>query len=155
MSNPLSQAKRKSLLNSGTLNHRADHVVHSLFEDSDFFDPHDLLQIKYEALRSWRLREHSLSEISRQFGISRPTLYAAQTAFEDHGLEGLLPAKRGPKGAHKFTREVVGWLEVLLANEPALKAQDLAMRLHRKFGLDVHPRSVERVLHRAKKGLQM
>lgn len=147
MSDSLSQTKRQALVLGGTLNPRADHVVHPLFEgEEDFFDPHDLIQVKYEALRCWRLRENSLSEIARQFGISRPTLYGAKAALENRGLEGLLPVKRGPKAAHKLTVEVVSYLEKLLENEPALKAQDLAMCLQEKFELHVHPRSIERVL---------
>lgn len=157
MSDSLSQTKRQALLHSGTLHPRADRVVHSLFEEHDFFDPHDLLQVKYEALRCWQLREHSLSEIARQFGMSRPTLYSAKAAFENRGLEGLLPSKRGPKGAHKLTSEVVSYLDEALKNEPELKADDLAIRLQQQFELHVHPRSVERVLGReqiSKKGLQ-
>ncbi|MDA0812031.1 MAG: helix-turn-helix domain-containing protein [Verrucomicrobia bacterium] len=115
MSDSLSQTKRQALVLGGTLNPRADHVVHPLFEgEEDFFDPHDLIQVKYEALRCWRLRENSLSEIARQFGISRPTLYGAKAALENRGLEGLLPVKRGPKAAHKLTVEVVSYLEKLL-----------------------------------------
>ena len=146
MSDSLSQTKRQALARGGTFNPRADHVVHQLFGGEDFFDPHDLLQVKYEALRCWRLREHSLSEIARQFGISRPSLYSARAALENRGLEGLLPARRGPKAAHKLTAEILSYLEELLRNDPALKAQDLAIRLQEQFELRVHPRSIGRVL---------
>ena len=41
------------------------------------------------------------------FGLSRPTFYQAEAAFEQDGLAGLLPQPRGPKSAHKLTPEVM------------------------------------------------
>src|SRR6266496_29140 len=46
-----SSAKQQALKAAGTFNPRADQVSHLLFQESDFFDPHDLLQLKYETLR--------------------------------------------------------------------------------------------------------
>ena len=43
--------KRQILRQTGTLNPRADRVTDELFTGSDFFDPNDLLQVKYEMLR--------------------------------------------------------------------------------------------------------
>ena len=43
--------KRQALRQTGTLNPRPDRVTDELFADSDFFDPNDLLQVKYEMLR--------------------------------------------------------------------------------------------------------
>ncbi|BAB52403.1 mll6055 [Mesorhizobium japonicum MAFF 303099] len=34
------------------------------------------------------------------FGVSRPTCYQAEDAFEREGIAGLLPSARGPKSAH-------------------------------------------------------
>src|SRR6266536_4824425 len=101
-----SQAKRKALQASGTFNLRAAQVRHPLFQQSAFFDPEDLLQLKYETLRALEVEHYPLAKAARDFGLSRPTIYQAQSQFRDQGLEGLLPRKRGPKAAHKLTDEV-------------------------------------------------
>ena len=40
--------KHQILRQTDTLNPRADRVTDELFSGSDFFDPNDLLQVKYE-----------------------------------------------------------------------------------------------------------
>jgi hypothetical protein len=39
----------------------------------------------------------------------------------------------------------------LRAEDPALSARALLPRIHERFGLEVHPRSLERALRRAEK----
>jgi hypothetical protein len=41
--------KQMALQQHGTLNPRPQDVRHLLFQHSDFFDPSDLLQVKYES----------------------------------------------------------------------------------------------------------
>ena len=50
-SNPRPVAKHEALRKQGTLNPVPQAVTDPLFEDSEFFDPHDLLQVKYEMVR--------------------------------------------------------------------------------------------------------
>ena len=100
------EAKRKALQTSGTFNSRAARVRHPLFQQSSFFDPEDILQVKYETLRSLEVDHCPVARAAREFGLSRPTIYEAQTQFQQRGLEGLLPHRRGPKAAHKLTEEV-------------------------------------------------
>src|SRR5260370_35721437 len=58
---PDPQAKRRALQASGTFNPRHDRVRHSLFQQSAFFDPCDLLQLKYETLRSLKDQGYSIA----------------------------------------------------------------------------------------------
>ena len=46
--------KLRSLQESGTANPHAQDVRDPAFVDSDFFDPRDLIQVKYEMLRRVR-----------------------------------------------------------------------------------------------------
>ncbi len=148
-------SKRTALQASGTFNPRHDRVRHPLFRGSDFFDPQDLLQLKYESLRALQKEQYSLAQAASEFGLSRPTLYQAQAHFAAQGLEGLLPGKRGPRQAHKLTPEVRQYLEELLRVEPELSARQLAVRLRRRFRLKVHPRTLEKALKpKAKRGRQ-
>ena len=64
----------------------------------EFFDPHDIVQVKYEMLRRVVEDGQPVSEAIRAFGFSsRQAFYRARLAFEHHGLAGLMPGKRGAK----------------------------------------------------------
>ena len=143
--------KLAALTESGTVNPRADAVRDPAFTDSDFFDPRDLIQVKYEMLRRVQFERQSIAETAALFGLSRPTFYKAQADFERAGLMGLLPVKRGPRGAHKITDEVMAFIEQVRAEEEGLDGQQLAKRITNRFGRSVHRRTVERALARAKK----
>jgi transposase len=149
-----SPSKRQALQASGTLNPRPERVRHPLFQDSEFFDPQDLLQLKYESLRALQQEQYSLAYAAREFGLSRPTLYQAQAHFAAGGLEGLLPDKRGPRQAHKLTPEVRQYLQELSRAQPGLHARQLASQVRRRFKIKVHPRTLEKALKpKAKRGL--
>jgi transposase len=156
MPDPSPSAKRQALQAAGTFNPRHARVRHPLFQGSEFFDPQDLLQLKYESLRAVQQEQYSLARAASEFGLSRPTLYQAQAHFAAQGVEGLLPGKRGPRRAHKLTPEVLQFLEQVRAAEPGLSARQLTRRLRQRFKLQVHPRTVEKALSqpRAKRGRQ-
>jgi transposase len=136
--------KHRALRQQASLNPRPDAVAHPLFRDRGFFDPHDLLQVKYEMLRAVRVDKQSISEAARAFGFSRPSFYQAQTAFEQGGLAALIPQKTGPRNGHKLTPAV-------MEAEPTVRAERLASLVHQTFGVQVHPRSIERQFLRQKK----
>ena len=146
-----SRRKHEALRKHGCLNPRPESVVDDLFVATDFFDPYDLLQVKYEMVRRVRVDRQRVSETAHNFGFSRPTVYQALSAFELGGLAALLPQKPGPRRAHKLSVEVVDYLERSLTDEPDLTAADLVVALRKRFGLSVHPRSIERVLRRREK----
>ena len=146
-------SKREALQACGTFNPRHARVRHRLFQNSEFFDPQDLLQLKYESLRALQQEDYSLAQAASEFGLSRPTLYQAQAHFQAQGLEGLLPGKRGPKAAHKLRPERLDQLRQWLAAEPALSARQLAQRMRQRFKVKVHPRTLEKALKpKAKRG---
>jgi transposase len=150
-----SPAKRQTLKASGTFNPRADQVHQKLFEQSDFFDPEDILQLKYETLRALEKDGYSIARAAGEFGLSRPTIYQAQGQFAESGLEGLLPRKRGPKSAHKLTSEVRKHLEALSIAEPELDSSQLAKRIRQRFKITLHPRTIEKALKtKGKRGPQ-
>ena len=147
----MSDEKLRALRQSRTLHPHPEQVRDPLFTSgSPFFDPRDLVQVKYELLRRVRADGYSVSQATALFALSRPTFYAAQSAWEQAGMNGLLPQSTGPRQAHKLTDEIVAELRPL-AN--TMSAAELAVWLHEQRGLSVHPRSIERALARtAKKG---
>lgn len=151
---PNSPAKKlKALRDSGTLNPRPEQVRHQLFSDSLFFDPNDLLQLKYEMLRSLQTDQLSVTQVSEDFGFSRPTIYQTKADFKAAGLGGLLPQKRGPKNPHKLTRQVMDYLLKLQTDDPALASSALAKKVKQRWGATLHPRTIEKALAaRAKRG---
>jgi transposase len=122
-----------------------------LFEEGEFFDPRDLVQVKYEMLRRVRVDGRPVSQAASDFGVSRPTFYEAQAAFSEGGITALLPKKRGPRGRHKLRGEVLAFLhKQIVAGEP-MRAAELARQVQKRFGLSVHPRSIERALRDSEK----
>jgi len=148
---PPDDPKRQALRQRQTLNPRAENVHDPLFHDDPFFDPDDLVQVKYEMLRGVHRDAQRITDACAAFGFSRPSFYQAQAAFEREGLSGLLPKRRGPRAAHKLTDDVLAFVAQQLGEDPMLAWPALAQRIAQHFGLTVHPRSIERALMRAKK----
>jgi transposase len=151
-----SEQKAATLREHHALNPRPHEVSDPAFTTDDpFFDPRDLVQVKYEMLRSVQRDGRPASRAAGAFGFSRPSFYHTQTVFAADGLPGLLPKRPGPRRAHKLSEQAIDVLERALADDPALNSSALAKHLESKTGIKVHARSVERSLERRrrKKGL--
>jgi len=149
---PAPNAKRLALQKTGTFNPRSEQARHALFQASDFFDPQDLVQLKYETLRALQHDDYSIARAAAEFGLSRPTIYQAQAQLHQNGLEGLLPRKRGPKSPHKLTPEVSEFVRHCRTQEPELSPRELAARVRQRFGIKLHPRTIEKARHARAKG---
>jgi transposase len=134
-----------------SLNHHPEWVHAPLFLTHPFFDPRDLVQVKYEMLRQVNREKLSVTTATTLFGFSRVTFYQADHRFAVEGLTGLLPHPKGPRRAYKFSETVLQRLLQILQDEPTLLVEDLQQRLEQDMGLCVHPRSIERALTRARK----
>lgn len=143
--------KLEELRRRGCLNPKPEAVEDELFVTADFFDPRDVLQVKYEMVRRVRVDREKVSLAAKRFGFSRPSVYQAMSAFEQGGVWGLLPDKPGPRRAHKLSEQVVAELRQALADNPELRTGDLVAILRDRFGLSVHGRSIERALRRQEK----
>jgi transposase len=147
----VAERKRKALRSLGALYQHPEQVRDELFLQEGFFDPHDLVQVKYEMLRRVRVDRKPIRRAAKDFGFSRPSVYQAQAAFERAGVPGLLPAKRGPRGAHKMDDAVMAFVREEMLADPAVRAAGLAQRIQARFGMAVHPRTIERALRRHEK----
>ena len=143
--------KTLQLQRNGTLNPHPGTVLDPLFQANPFFDPRDLLQVRYEMLRRHSSEGMSIRDAALAFGVSRPTFYHAQAAFTQFGLAGLLPKQRGPKERHKLTGEVLAYVRGLKATEPGLTTTQHVQAIQQRFGMTVHRRSLERALRSKKK----
>jgi transposase len=146
-----SSAKRDALRRQSTLNPHPERVNDPLFQQSDFFDPDDLVQVKYEMLRRVQIDQQSVSQTAAAFGFSRPTYYQSESDSQNYGLFGLLPQKRGPRQGHKLTARVLEYVRRMRTEQPSLSAAELGAAIQEHFGVTVHPRSIERALARKEK----
>ena len=145
--------KLEALGQNGTLNAHPKDITDDLFSDSEFFDPRDMLQVKYEMLRRVRQGGEPVSKVVKMFGFSRVSYYQIQHAYDQQGLAGLMPHQRGPRHAHKLTEDVMAFISACKNQKASLQATDLVIQIKQHFGLSVHPRSIERALQRQlKKG---
>jgi transposase len=151
MSKAKRNAKADRLKENDSLNLHPERVLAKHFQHSAFFDPHDLVQVKYEMLREVSHEGASKVHAAASYGISRQAFYQALNAFTLGGIAGLLPRQRGPKGAHKLSGEVMAFIAQRQAQDPGLHARALAEALREELHLVVHPRSIERALARKKK----
>src|SRR5688572_7755544 len=91
--------KLEALLEHGSVHAHPELVRDPLFLCDEFFDPRDLVQLRYEMLRRVRVEGHSITETAAAFGLSRQSFYEIQGNMDSEGVTGLLPRKRGPRGA--------------------------------------------------------
>lgn len=99
-----------------------------LFLSNAFFDPRDPLQVKYEMLRRVREDGVPVSHAAASFGVSRPTWYQAQRAYEAGVLPGLLPDRRGPRRPYKLSDLVVKALQAAKSEQPVLGGEIMPRR---------------------------
>jgi transposase len=140
--------KLAALREQRCLNPRPERVVDERFAGSEFLDARDLVQVKYEMVRRARVGGETVTRSAREFGFSRPAFYEAQAALDAGGLGALVPARPGPRRAHKLTGEVVAFARERLAADASLRPGDLVDAIAERFGVRVHPRSIERALAR-------
>ena len=138
--------KVKALLEEGTLNPSPGKVHDPKFRENEFFDPRDLVQVKYEMLRRVSIEKASVTEATEEYGVSRPTYYQTKASFDNGGLAGLVPRKRGPHGPHKLQGEALAFVQQQFVAGQPVRARELAKLIRQEFDLAIHPRTIERAV---------
>ena len=143
--------KRNRLKEAGTLNPSPQKIRDPMFADDEFFDPEDLLQVRYEMVRLVRRRNATLAQAAERFGVSVPTCFRMVKAFRRGGLAGLIPRRRGPRGPRKITPEILRFARSHRARHGRIGARRLVPLIEAEFGVRLHPRGIEKALARAEK----
>lgn len=139
--------RQQALQIEGAAHPHPQAVTDPLFRDSAFFDPNDLVQVKYEMLRSVEQDGRAVVDAAESFGLSRPVYYVTRDLFQREGLQGLLPRKRGPKRPHKLTDEALEILAQAVRESGHIPGgEPLAALLQERCGIRAHPRSILRRL---------
>ncbi len=150
---PAEDEKVEFLRARRALHTHPENVADENFQQSTFFDPRDVMQVRYEMLRRHRVEGRSVAETARAFGVSRQFFYLLAEAFDTEGLLGLGPRKRGPKRAHKCSTEVLDFVQTRREASATPGWGDLAREVASTFGVHVHPRTLQRALVRRKKNV--
>lgn len=138
--------KLEALRVEGTLNLTPDEVHDPKFQQNEFFDPHDIVQVKYEMLRRVSVENASVSAAAEEYGVSRPTYYQTKASFDKGGVAGLVPQKRGPRGPHKLRGQALAFVQQQLVAGELVRARELAKLVRQKFNINIHPRTIERAV---------
>jgi hypothetical protein len=88
-------SKSEILAHNHTLHTGHDRVTDPLVSVTSFFDPRDLVLVKYEMLRRVRIDHWSVTRAARSVAFSRTAWYNAQDRWERTGLLGLAPNCEG------------------------------------------------------------
>jgi transposase len=144
-------AKKDLLKKRGVLNPNPERVKDNLFENHEFFDPNDLIQVKYEMIRQVLKDGTPITNASSNFGYSRFSFYRILSSFKKEGILGLISQKRGPVDAHKLSKEVMDFVEAEMKKDEKLRIGKLKTLIEKHFGITIHPRSIERAIEKRKK----
>jgi transposase len=144
--NKSKRLKVEALREEGTLNPVPEDVLDPKFHENEFFDPHDIVQVKYEMLRRVSVENASVSAAAEEYGVSRPTYYQTKASFENAGVVGLAPQKRGPRGPHKLRGQALAFVQQRVAGGEPVRARELAKLVRQEFDLNIHPRTIERAV---------
>ena len=144
-------SKKDILQGNGTFNKNHEKVKDARFAGDDFFDPMDIVQVKYEMLKDVAKHGRPVSGAAVDFGFSRTAYYGIKAAFDKHGVSGLIPEKPGPKKPHKLTAEHQGLIDDYIAKNPGASSGELAAMISGNNDFTISKRTVER--YRAKKKL--
>lgn len=87
---------------------------------------------RLQFLSSYQQKEMSLSDLCREFGVSRPTGYRWINRYKEVGPEGLLDRSRKPHGCSHATLEATeNAILALRSKHPSWGARKLKARLEK------------------------
>ena len=141
--------KKDYLLGNGTYNKSHKKVKSKKFIENDFFDPTDMIQVKYEMLKEVTKNGKSISEAATDFGFSRTAFYHIKEVFDKKGLIGLAPEKKGPKNPYKLTSEIQRDIDDCISENPMISSSEITKRVNSNKDVNISKRTVER--YRSKK----
>ncbi len=110
-----------------------------------------VMEQKLEFITEWKSGNFNLSELCREFGISRPTGYKYINRYQEDGIEGLQEIGRRPKSHPRQTLDPIE--KAILKHRkahPRWGAKKIWKLLHREFNQETIPcvTTINRILKR-------
>lgn len=127
--------------------HPAPERVHDerFQEEGGFFDPKDIVQVKYELLRSCEVEDGDVASACMRFGFSRTTYYKVYEAFLHGGIPSLMGRPRGRPQPIKLNEIVLGYLIAEKAKNPKLAASEMVAHVLRRYNVQISKRMIQHV----------
>ena len=136
-------SKIDALKSTESYNEHHENVKAPLFSDDIFYDPSDIVQVRYEMLRGVREHYISVEEALKLYGISRGTYYNAKESFEKGGVVALVRVKPGPKG-NRIDPKAESCIYAYLSEHPKAKAPEICKRVLSSTGITVSESTMRR-----------
>ena len=89
--------KEEALARDGVLNPRSEAVLDPLFVDNPFFDPRDLVQVRYEMVRHHQADGQSIRDAADGFGVSRPIFTKPRALWPTKASVDCFRSSAGPR----------------------------------------------------------
>jgi len=134
---------------NGTYNQKHKKVKNKKFLTDPFYDPRDIVQVKYEMLKDAADSNKAIAKIADDFGFSRASFYNIKDTFYKQGLSALVPEKTGPKKPRKLTPSCQEYIDRYIFDNPKSSSNEIAKTLKKNKGVNISKRTVER--YRSKK----
>lgn len=142
--------KKEILLTNGTFNKNHAKVTKANFRNGGFYDPMDIVQVRYEMIRDADVSTGTIEQVSNEYGYSRASYYHIRDNFENGGMAALIPDKTGPREPRKFTDEIQEYVNDYIGRNPSASSSQIADEIESSKGVTVSKRTVERFRHKKK-----
>ena len=142
--------KIEILMSNGTYNKRYDSVRKPKFLTGVFYDPMDIVQVKYEMLREAQESDRAIGEVANEFGFSRTAYYNIKESYDKNGMSSLIPEKPGPRRSHKLTNQLQNFIDEYTSAYPKASASEIVSVIQGERGVSISKRTIERYINKKK-----
>lgn len=105
-------------------------------ENMPIFIKNELLLRREYLIKRHLFEKASISQISKETGISRDTLHRWKRNYLTKGSLGLLPQSRKPKSSsQKSTNYIIGLIKKIRKETPRFGARKIQIRLEKKYDI--------------------
>jgi len=142
--------KKEILIKNGTFNKNHEKVKREGFIEGGFYDPMDIVQVRYEMIKDVDNSGKTIEQISSEYGYSRASYYHIKDNFDKGGMTALIPEKTGPKEARKLTSDLQDYIKEYTQRDPKASSSKIAEEIESVKGVTVSKRTVERFRYKKK-----
>ena len=137
-------SKTEILIANGTYYKRYLSVKKQGFNVGGFYDPRDIVQVKYEMIREAQDSGRTIRDVAEDFGFSRTAYYAIKEDFDANGMLAFIPEKKGPRRQYKLTEQLREFVDEYAAGHPKARAAEIVGAIMSERGVEISKRTVER-----------
>ena len=140
--------KEDRLKASNTFNPDYDKISDPKFSIDSIMDPRDLLQVRYELVRSVEYDNTPITHAAEEYGVSERTARRYIQSMKAGGLSALIPGKSGPSGPSVLKQEVCDFIDAYVASHPRASGKKVCDAIAQSMNISVGQRTVERYLQK-------